>query len=200
MPEPGLSETEFALLNDLYENSPCGFHSLNASGTFIRMNNTELNWLGYPREEIIGRMNLGDILTPQGRKIFQQQFDRIKVMGVVRDIELDYKRKNGTFIPVLVSATASFDESGQFVMSRSIVYDLTYRKAAEEERERLIKELQAATNQVRMLRGLLPICSYCKRIRNENNEWESIEVYIRDRSAAEFSHGICPGCVRHLSE
>ena len=195
-----MSQAEFALLNDLYENSPCGFHSLDASGTFIRMNQTELTWLGYPREEIIGRMKLADILTPEGRKIFQQQFDRIKVVGVVRDIELDYRRKDGTFLPVLASATASFDESGQFVMSRTIVYDLTYRKAAEEEREKLIRQLQAAMDQVRILRGLLPICSYCKKIRNENDDWESIEVYIRDRSAAEFSHGICPQCIRHLSE
>lgn len=194
-----MPEKEFALLNDLYENSPCGFHSLDVSGTFIRMNNTELNWLGYTREELIGRLKLTDILTPEGREIFRRQFARIKVAGVVRDIELDYKRKNGTFIPVLASATASFDEDGQFLMSRTIVYDLTYRKAAEEERERLIKDLRAAMNQVRILRGLLPICSYCKKIRNENDHWESIEVYIRDRSAAEFSHGICPQCVGHLN-
>jgi len=193
-----MSVDGLALLVDLYENAPCGFHSLDASGTFIRMNDTELNWLGYRREEVIGRMNLADILTPQGQDVFQHYFRLVKVVGIVRDIELEYKRKDETFLPVLVSATASFDETGQFLMSRSIVYDLTYRKRAEEERERLIKELQAALNQVRVLSGLLPICSYCKKIRDENNQWQQIEVYIRDRSAAKFSHGVCPQCIKHL--
>jgi hypothetical protein len=49
-----------------------------------------------------------------------------------------------------------------------------------------------------MLRGLLPICSSCKKIRNDQGYWEQIEVYIRDHSEADFSHGICPECAQKL--
>ena len=64
--------------------------------------------------------------------------------------------------------------------------------------ERLAKkvaELQATLDKVRQLRGLLPICSYCKRIRNDENYWERVEVYVTEHSDAKFTHGICPTCL-----
>ena len=64
--------------------------------------------------------------------------------------------------------------------------------------ERLAKkvaELQATIDNVRQLRGLLPICSYCKRIRNDENYWERVEVYVTEHSDAKFTHGICPTCL-----
>jgi phosphoserine phosphatase RsbU/P len=57
-----------------------------------------------------------------------------------------------------------------------------------------VRELEAALAKVRTLQGLLPICSYCKRIRNDHNYWEQVEHYIGEHSGAEFSHGICPDC------
>jgi phosphoserine phosphatase RsbU/P len=57
-----------------------------------------------------------------------------------------------------------------------------------------VAELQAALSNVKQLRGLLPICSYCKRIRNDNQYWVQVEGYIADHSDAQFSHGICPSC------
>ena len=71
------------------------------------------------------------------------------------------------------------------------------------ERNRLAGELQAATTKIQTLEGLLPICSYCKKIRNKdrNDKWEHIEIYIKDRSKADFTHGICPDCMReHFPE
>ncbi|MCX5804853.1 MAG: PAS domain S-box protein [Proteobacteria bacterium] len=74
----------------------------------------------------------------------------------------------------------------------------TERKQAEEEREKLIVELQEALNKVKTLSGLLPICASCKKIRNDEGYWEQIELYIRDHSEAEFSHSICPECAEKL--
>jgi preprotein translocase subunit YajC len=74
----------------------------------------------------------------------------------------------------------------------------TQRKRADEERKRLILELQETLDKVRMLSGLLPICASCKRIRNDKGYWEQIEIYIRDHSEAEFTHGICPECREKL--
>jgi len=80
----------------------------------------------------------------------------------------------------------------------NLMSDITDRKQAEEERERLILELKEALSQVRTLSGLVPICASCKKIRNDKGYWEQIEVYIRDHSEAEFSHGICPECAQRL--
>jgi hypothetical protein len=76
--------------------------------------------------------------------------------------------------------------------------DITDRKQAEEERERLILELTDALSKVRTLSGLLPICASCKKIRNDKGYWEQIEMYIRNHSEAEFSHGLCPDCMEKL--
>jgi hypothetical protein len=72
------------------------------------------------------------------------------------------------------------------------------RKQAEEERDRLIAELQKALSEVKTLSGLLPICASCKSIRDDKGYWSQIETYIRDHSEAEFSHGICPVCMKKL--
>jgi len=66
------------------------------------------------------------------------------------------------------------------------------------ERERLIHELQEALAKVKKLSGFLPICASCKKIRNDQGYWMQIEAYIRDHSEAEFSHGICPECMKKL--
>ncbi len=79
-----------------------------------------------------------------------------------------------------------------------VLRDITLRKAAETERERLITELRQALDQVRLLEGLLPICSRCHRIRSEGGEWERIEHYMQEHAAIEFSHGICPECAREI--
>ena len=66
------------------------------------------------------------------------------------------------------------------------------------QRDKLIEELQDALAKVKTLSGLLPVCSNCKKIRDDNGNWEPIEVYIRDRSEADFSHSICPECVKTI--
>ncbi len=66
------------------------------------------------------------------------------------------------------------------------------------EKDRLIAELRDALAHVKRLSGLVPICTSCKKIRNDAGYWQQVEVYIRDHSEAEFSHGICPGCVQKL--
>ena len=62
-----------------------------------------------------------------------------------------------------------------------------------------VSELQAALNNVKQLRGLLPICSYCKRIRGDDHYWQQVEGYIAEHSNAQFSHGICPSCYATIS-
>ncbi len=85
-----------------------------------------------------------------------------------------------------------------FRRARELARDITERKRAEEERERLIEELQEALDKIKTLKGLLPICSECKKIRDDKGYWNQIEGYIETHSDALFSHGICPGCMDKL--
>ena len=72
------------------------------------------------------------------------------------------------------------------------------RKRAEAEREKLILQLQQAMANIKTLRGLLPICSHCKKIRDDTGYWHTVETYVRQHSDADFSHGICPQCLGKL--
>ncbi len=80
----------------------------------------------------------------------------------------------------------------------SLQQEIIERKRIEEERERLIKDLQEALGKVKVLSGMLPICISCKKIRDDKGYWNQIEVYIRDHSETEFTHGICPECFKKL--
>lgn len=92
------------------------------------------------------------------------------------------------------------EELEKRVKERTAALEATNARLAEEvaERKKLIEELQVALSEIKTLSGLLPICSSCKKIRDDTGYWNQIEVYIRDRSNAEFSHGICPECVQTL--
>jgi PAS domain S-box-containing protein len=141
-------------ISDLYNHAPCGYHSLDTHGIFVRINDTELAWLGYTREEVIGKMHVADLLTPAGVRLFQEYFPKFKETGVLRDLECDLVRKDGTCLPVLISATAMTDRDGNYLMSRATVYDITARKRAEDAIRRLAR-LQAEVAEMgeRALRG-----------------------------------------------
>jgi len=106
--------------------------------------------------------------------------------------------KDGNRRNVEVHAYPIFDSEGNVSQMIESSLDVTDRKREEEEREKLIQKLQAALAKVKTLSGLLPICSSCKKIRDDKGYWNQIEGYIRDHSEAEFSHGICPECAKKL--
>ncbi|GEM_PF-749514 len=120
-------------IRDLYNNAPCGYHSLDKDGTFVAINDTELAWLGYTREEVIGKKTFSDFLTPESLSRFQQNFPVFQEQGWVRDLEFEMIRKDGTILPVLLNATAIKDADGKYIASRTTIFDITDRKLAEEE-------------------------------------------------------------------
>lgn len=79
-------------------------------------------------------------------------------------------------------------------MWSGVILDITERKRVEEERNRLVVELQTALAEVKILRGFLPICASCKKIRDDKGYWNQIEAYLCEHTEATFSHGICPDC------
>lgn len=114
-----------AEVRDLYDNAPCGFHSLDRDGLIVQMNRTELDWLGYDASEVIGRKRMTELLTAESQGKFQLSFLRLLETGMARDIELDLVRKDGTILPVLLNASAAYDEQGNFVRSRTTLFDMT---------------------------------------------------------------------------
>ncbi len=88
-------------------------------------------------------------------------------------------------------------DAGEIIWD-GVVLDVNARKLAEEERERLIVELQEALAQIKTLEGLLPICASCKAVRDDTGYWKQIESYVREHSDAEFTHSICPDCAQKL--
>jgi hypothetical protein len=110
--------------------------------------------------------------------------------------------KEAAFMRVVSHGELYYQQSLYFVEKdrRIRVYgiDITEQKLAEEERERLMREQMDALSKIKMLSGMLPICSSCKKVRNDEGYWEQIEAYIRDHSEAEFSHSICPECAARL--
>lgn len=77
-----------------------------------------------------------------------------------------------------------------------VIMDITERKAIEAEKNQLLIDLQKALAEIRTLEGIIPICSYCKRIRDDEGAWEQVEVYVSRHSHSDFSHGICPDCAK----
>ncbi len=122
-------------IEDLYEHAPCGYHSLDENGLVVRMNHTELDWLGYSRDDVVGKMHLGDLCTPESLKGFEEQFPQLRKAGFVHDLEFGMVRKDGSMFPALVNATAIYDAEGRFVMTRSTLFDLSERKKLEKELE-----------------------------------------------------------------
>jgi PAS domain S-box-containing protein len=119
-------------VHDLYNHAPCGYHSIDKDALFVLINDTELEWLGYSRDEVVGKKHFNDLLTPQGLHSFETNFPEFLALGSIQDLEFDLVRKDGTILPVLLSATAVKDQRGEFLMSRSVVYDMTERKRADE--------------------------------------------------------------------
>jgi len=115
---------------DLYNHAPCGYHSLDKHGVVIRMNDTELHWLGYTRAEVVGKMRLTGLLAAGSHRTFEEKFP-LKVSGCISEYEVEMLRKDGSVFSALISATLAKDADGNFLMSRSTVQDITERKRAE---------------------------------------------------------------------
>ena len=98
--------TAHAEAEDLYNNAPCGYHMRDADGVFIRMNNTEMQWLGYKKQEVIGRLTLNDILAPQSLENAKRRFAEIRDIRKISDLEAEFVRRDGTTFPVLLNVQA----------------------------------------------------------------------------------------------
>lgn len=116
-------------------------------------------------------------------------------LGVRCTVETEY-RVDGRTKTLMLNMTPL--KVGQDTLLVGIGQDITHYRQTEREQEALIRQLQDTLSHTKILRGLLPICANCKRIRDERGYWHSMERYISDRLDVRFTHGVCPECMRTL--
>lgn len=179
----------------LFDTVPVGLYRTSPSGQMLDVNAALLEMLGYPREVLMS-LNASDLyVNRQQYYDWQSQLER---HGTVVNYEAHLKCHDGTQCWVKDTARVIRDATGHALFYEGSLEDITERKIAEEEREKLIVELQDALAKIKTLSGLLPICASCKKIRDDKGYWNQIEVYIETHSDAEFTHSFCPDCVKSL--
>ena len=145
------------------------------NGIIIEANNTCCNMFGYHPSEVIDKPGI-DFISPEDRENVTNKI----LSGFDQPYSAIGLKKDGTTFPVEIQGKM-FSYRGREVRV-SAIRDLTRQKQAEEE--------------IKTLRGILPICSFCKKIRNDKGYWEQVDIYIRNYSEADISHGICPECAK----
>src|SRR5436190_14796163 len=162
-------------------------------GTVISWNAAAERLYGYTAEEMLGRSAC--ILVPPYRpRDFLEVFEMAARGQRVEAFETVRVRKDGQQIEVSLVVSPIKDADGRVIGASTVGRDISRRKEQERERLRLIDELTEALARVKTLSGLLPICSSCKKIRNESGAWQQFDTYVREHSELKFSHGLCPEC------
>lgn len=155
----------------LFNRAPCGFHSLDANGVIIAINQTELDWLGYTYEEVVNKMKLTDLIDAKSLAIFQENFPKLKKYGFINELIFDLIAKDGSLRPVLISSVAHYDSKGNYHHSQSTVFDISQHKKLEEELLAAKETAEMATSRFRELYDQAP-CGY----HSSNAEGTIIEI------------------------
>jgi PAS domain S-box-containing protein len=150
---------------------------------------------GYLADEAVGRP-ITFIWPERFREAYQEEMGLVLSTGktkfIGKTVESTGLRRDGSEFPLEFTLTAiEIKKEITFIV---VARDITERKWTGEEREKLIVELKKASSKVKQVSGVLPICSYCKKIRDDQNYWEPLEEYIGQRTGTVFSHGVCPEC------
>jgi PAS domain S-box-containing protein len=163
---------------------------LDFSGYFKRINPAWERTLGFTRKELMSRPFI-EFVHPADRERTLQQNANVRGGGKALSFENRYLCKDGSFR--WFRWNASPDSAHQVIYS--VARDITESKRAEQEREQLLGELQTALAEVKTLKEILPLCTYCRKIRDDDNHWHTVEEYIGRHTKTLFSHGICPSCL-----
>lgn len=177
----------------LVDQSRDGIVVIDQDGKVYEANRRFAAMLGYTVEEI-QHLHVWD---------WDFQWSKARLLEKLRDVddagdhfETVHKRKDGSLYEVEISTNGAVYQNRKLVFC--ICRDVTERKRSEEERKQLIQELQTALAEVKTLRGIIPICTQCKKIRDDDGYWQRVEQYIEERSDVLFTHGICDECAKRL--
>ncbi|WP_052157961.1 sensor histidine kinase [Leptospirillum ferriphilum] len=147
-------------VRNLYDYAPCGYHSVDREGIFLRINETELSWLGYRREELEGKKRIFELLFPEDLPLYQNAFQGMLRGEPVRDLRLRFLRKDGSVLPVLLNVSVNRDDSGKFFSTRGVLLDMTDKRIDEEKILDLNRTLSERNRQLEVTNGELEGFSY----------------------------------------
>lgn len=164
---------------------------LDENGRVYDANSRFADMLGYTKEEVY-QLYVWDWDAVLEKEKILELIKTVDAAG--QNFETQHRRKNGCLIDVELSNNGATYRGQKLIFC--ICRDITSRKQAERERNELIKRLQASLAEIKTLRGILPVCTFCKKVRDDKGYWEQVEVYIRKHSEADVSHGMCPDCFK----
>lgn len=187
-----------AEIKSLLESTGEGIYGLNLRGRCTFINRAGARMIGHDPDDILGK-NMHELIhhsRPDGSAYPIEESPIFLSFKSDLSCRVDsevFWRKNGS--PFMVEYTSfPIVEAGVIKGAVITFTDITERKRREAEREKLILDLQQALTEVRTLSGMIPICGWCKNVRSDTGFWQNVEQYIRSRTDAKFSHGICPAC------
>jgi PAS domain S-box-containing protein len=194
--ETALSE-QLDFLQVLIDAIPLPVFFKDAHGRYAGCNRAFEGFIGKGREDIIGKTvydlsprELADVYFEADRRLFES--------GGTQVYESVVFAAGGEKRSVVFNKAAFFRADGSLGGLVGTVFDITERKQLADERERLISEFRDALANVKTLKGLLPICAWCKKVRDDEGYWKEVEQYIEEHSEALFTHGICEDCLKKV--
>jgi len=182
---------EVARRRGLIEQSRDGIVVIDQNGKVYESNQQFARMLGYSMEEV-HQLHVWDWDTQWSQEQLLKMIQAVDHSG--DHFETRHRCKDGTTYEVEISTNGAVYRGHKLVFC--VCRDISERKRAEQEREKLIAELQDALNEIKTLRSILPLCSYCKKIKNDEGLWEQVDVYIERHLQADISHGVCPECIK----
>jgi PAS domain S-box-containing protein len=181
---------------DLYNLAPVGYCTISENGLLLEANLTAATLLGVARSSLVKQI-FSRFIIENDRDFYYLYLKKLFGSCVQQTCELRMKKKDGTEFWALLDSTIVKNADNTSVY-RTIMSDITGRKQLEEKLEKERYRLQKALDEVKTLRGIVPICMHCKKIRDDQGYWSQVEVYVHYHTEAEFSHGICPECMKKL--
>lgn len=156
----------------LTEDQMIGKKAINKSWKFFSEGNSDLQLEDYPVNRVLK--------------------SKTEINNMILGI---YRPKTNDIVYALVNAVPELTNKGEIAEVIVTLTDVTDRIQIEKERENLLNSLKKALDEIKSLKGIVPICSHCKKIRDDKGFWNQLELYIEKHSDASFSHGMCPGCM-----
>jgi PAS domain S-box-containing protein len=188
-----LSEERF---RSAFDGAPIGMSLVSPQGRWLKVNHALCNMIGHSEAELLAT-DFQHVTHPDDLAKdldFVQQLLAGKILSY--QMEKRYLHKDGSHVSVMLSVSLIHDRDGDPLYFVAQIENITERKQHEAEREKLIAELQAALVEVKTLSGMIPICGWCKNVRNDKGYWSTVEQYVRTHTEATFSHGMCPDCAQ----
>jgi PAS domain S-box-containing protein len=192
-------ETLHARYFDLYDMAPAGYLTVSDKGLIMEANLAAARFFGREKSELF-KQPLTRFIFPEDQDIYYRHRKELVATRLPQECDLRMLRKNGQLLWVNLVDTI-FDADDKEPVSRVLLTDITERKQLEHEKERLIAELQKAISEIKTIKGYIPICATCKKIKNDRGSWEALEKYFMDNADMLFTHGMCDECAnRYLAD